>query len=175
LLESSLCKKFFKPILNQYLGMVVCTCHPSYSEGWEWEYCGSRPSMAKRFRSSHLNGHGGTYLLFQLLWEVLNRRISFQSSLGKKWDSPISKITGIKRSGDLAQAVNLVPSKSKALSSNPNSTVCMYIKIELTTKYFKMWGILSFWKNVVTNPELLKSSYFLPNYFCSLNIVMCIL
>jgi hypothetical protein len=39
--------------------------------------------------------------------------------MGRK-QNPISKITRAKRIGGMAQAVEYVPSKHKALSSNPN-------------------------------------------------------
>jgi hypothetical protein len=43
-----------------------------------------------------------------------------QTSLGKKRD-PISKITRAKRAGGVAQVVEPLPSKCKALSSNPKT------------------------------------------------------
>jgi hypothetical protein len=47
-------------------------------------------------------------------------RIMVQTSLGKKRD-PISKITRAKRAGGVAQVVEPLPSKCKALSSNPKT------------------------------------------------------
>jgi hypothetical protein len=51
----------------------------------------------------------------------INRRMMAQASLGKKQD-PISKKTSqTKRAGDMAQVVDLLPSKWEALSSNPST------------------------------------------------------
>jgi hypothetical protein len=71
----------------------------------------------------HLNrkkaGRGG-------VWHVLSFRsksktgISFQASQGKNRD-PISQITGAKRAGRVAQAVERLPCTRQALSSNPSA------------------------------------------------------
>jgi hypothetical protein len=47
--------------------------------------------------------------------------MAVQAGLSKKQD-PISKITREKRAGGLAQMANCLPSKHKALNSNPNMT-----------------------------------------------------
>jgi hypothetical protein len=49
------------------------------------------------------------------------RRITFQAGLDKKQDL-ISKIARAKRAGVMAQAVEYLPCKSEALSSNPSNT-----------------------------------------------------
>jgi hypothetical protein len=54
----------------------------------------------------------------QLQQEVKNRRITIQASLGKKQD-PISKLTRAERTEDVTQVVEYLPTKRKALSSNP--------------------------------------------------------
>jgi hypothetical protein len=48
----------------------------------------------------------------------INRRTGVQGCLSKKQD-PISKITQAKRAGGMAQAVQYLPSKCKALRLNP--------------------------------------------------------
>jgi hypothetical protein len=56
------------------------------------------------------------------MWGNINSRIAVHSSLGIKGD-PISKITNAKRAGGVAQRVEHLPSKHKALSSTPNTTL----------------------------------------------------
>jgi hypothetical protein len=51
----------------------------------------------------------------------INRRIMVQTILGKRQD-PISNITRVKRTGGLAQVVQCLPRKHKALSQNPNTS-----------------------------------------------------
>jgi hypothetical protein len=51
----------------------------------------------------------------------INRRIKVQAHLSIKRDT-ISKITKAKRTGSMTQVVELLPRKSKALSSNPHTS-----------------------------------------------------
>jgi hypothetical protein len=53
----------------------------------------------------------------QLPWEAYNKRIIIHAGLGKTQGS-INKITRAKRAGGMAQAIECLPSKHKALSSN---------------------------------------------------------
>jgi hypothetical protein len=46
----------------------------------------------------------------------------FKASFGKQMQDPISKISRAKWTGDIAQAVECLFCKLKALNSNPNST-----------------------------------------------------
>jgi uncharacterized protein YwlG (UPF0340 family) len=82
-------------------------------------------------------GHGGRSLSSQLYCEELNRRIVVQTGLNKKQHT-ISKITREKRAGGMAEVVDYLPSKHKALNSNPStiwgvSIPQMYLYIYLST------------------------------------------
>jgi hypothetical protein len=87
------------------LGEVAQTCNPSYSRGRDWDDLSLRTDPTKRFRrypSHSMTGHGGKYL-----WPGPKGR-------------PISKIMKKKKKG-LAQVVEFLPSKLKALSSTNNN------------------------------------------------------
>jgi hypothetical protein len=73
----------------------------------------ARPGKNVCSTSSQLEiaGHSGTCLSFQL-----TRRIFVQAGLGKKRD-PIPKIARTKRDGGMAQVIECLPSKHKALSA----------------------------------------------------------
>jgi hypothetical protein len=62
-------------------------------------------------------GPGGATLSCELWREEGNRRITVQVSQGNNQD-PISKITRAKKTGSMAQAVEHLPKKHKALSLN---------------------------------------------------------
>jgi hypothetical protein len=52
--------------------------------------------------------------------ESINKRLAFQAGLDKKQD-PSSKITRTKKAGGIAEAVESLPNKCKALSSKPST------------------------------------------------------
>jgi hypothetical protein len=72
----------------------------------------------------------GVHLPFQLLWEAQNRRIIVYTGLGK--DETLLKKNQRDnkegRAGGVAQAVEHLPSKLEALSSNPVSPQNKIIK-----------------------------------------------
>jgi hypothetical protein len=76
-LQASLNKKLTGPHINQYLDTVAYACLPSYTEGWDGEDHGSKPSWAKKKKivcetpsQQKKAGSGGMYMSSQQLWEV---------------------------------------------------------------------------------------------------------
>jgi hypothetical protein len=77
-LQASLNKKLTGPHINQYLDTVAYACLPSYTEGWDGEDHGSKPSWAKKKKKivcetpsqQKKAGSGGMYMSSQQLWEV---------------------------------------------------------------------------------------------------------
>jgi hypothetical protein len=74
-----------------------------------------------------------TNLSLQLWRKAENKRIVVQPSLGKKQD-PVFKISRVKKDKIVAQALEFLPSKCKALSSNSSTPphthiyiTCIYI------------------------------------------------
>jgi hypothetical protein len=68
-----------------------------------------------------------------------------QADLGRKQD-PISKITNAKRAGGVAQVVELLPSKCKALNSSPSIHTHTHThkavswRISVQSCFFTTWG-----------------------------------
>jgi hypothetical protein len=84
------------------------------SGGGDWKDCGERLTWAKiceiPFQPVNKAGHG-----------IINRRIMVQVGIGIKL-RPIWKIWRTKRARSIAQVVECLPVKHKALSSNPGTT-----------------------------------------------------
>jgi hypothetical protein len=59
--------------------------------------------------------------LISATWEVEIGGSRSKAYPRQKVQAPISKVTKIKRAGDITQVVEQLPSKHKALSSNPST------------------------------------------------------
>jgi hypothetical protein len=104
------------------LVLVAQVCNPSSLGD-----CGSgnkkminKKKVGKTSSQQQNSGHGGACLSPQRPWEAKSR-IVIKASLSKI-ETPIRKTTRAERAGGVAQAAACLPSKCKALSSNPGAS-----------------------------------------------------
>jgi hypothetical protein len=97
--------KSLRSHLNQWLGIVVCTCHPAAGEA-EIRRIRFQPSLGK-FMRPHLNSKklGMVTCTCPLSYDVKHKIGRPQSRPVQAERDPISKITKTKRTGGMAQAV----------------------------------------------------------------------
>jgi hypothetical protein len=93
--------------------------------GGVWKDHISRLTLTKSLQDlfQPMSGYGGTHLSSQLHWRNTNQKIVSQAGpVIIKWE-PISKLTNTEITGGVAQVVEHLVSKYKALSSNIISTI----------------------------------------------------
>jgi hypothetical protein len=96
---------------------MVAACNPSYARGRDWEDHGTRPALANSLQDA-ISTNGRAQWCTPVITPTqgsTNRRIVVQAIPGIKQDC-VSKTTNTKEASGIAQMVQCMSSKGKALS-----------------------------------------------------------